>query len=202
MDKLGCTTSPPHEGDPAGTRGSDKGRCGGWEPWHWTAALSQHSVLHTDCHLIRTGLPDIPYLMTVQSTQVSVFNFYRYSAVRYNKLKQLRQVMGHHVKQFKKPTLVKYLPLQDSILAMISAWSLEVSPRKHVRCSWAWKTAHPRKCPELMSHVGGAVHTIKSITHVTPEFCLYFSFFCSTGTPVRVSITCTCTVTALTVWTG
>ena len=67
----------------------------------------------------------VPYLATVQNTLVSVYQYYQYSVVRY-KLKELKQIMDQHVRCFKKPTQVHWLSLQDSVLAMISAWGVLV----------------------------------------------------------------------------
>nr|KAG5687561.1 hypothetical protein BaRGS_022865 [Batillaria attramentaria] len=64
----------------------------------------------------------IDYLQTIQATLIAVYKFFQYSATRYLKIRELSQVMRAKVKRFKKPTQVRWLSLQDSILALHSAW--------------------------------------------------------------------------------
>lgn len=44
----------------------------------------------------------IPYLRDVNDILVNVYTFYQYSSPRYQKLKELQNVLGKKVKRFKK----------------------------------------------------------------------------------------------------
>ena len=44
----------------------------------------------------------IEFLKTVQETLVGIYNFYSYSPVRYNKIRELQKIMKKQVKRFKK----------------------------------------------------------------------------------------------------
>ena len=50
-----------------------------------------------------------PYLVSYEEIVKSIYNFFQYSAVRYNKLKELKNLMNQKVQRFKKPTQVQWL---------------------------------------------------------------------------------------------
>lgn len=45
-----------------------------------------------------------PYLVQYEEIVIGIYNFFQYSAVGYNKLKDLKNLMNQNVKRFKKPS--------------------------------------------------------------------------------------------------
>ena len=93
--------------------------------------------------------------MTVQPTLISVFNFYQYSAVRYNKLKELMQVIVSQTESlyiwFKN--VFKYYVQVISILSVLRM--IIVSVKENMEnfgepvdaCIWGSVVVH---CPRLV----------------------------------------------------
>ena len=93
--------------------------------------VSTWCVAHRLALVAHWAAMKVDYLKTVQTTLVNVYTFFQYSAVRYNKLRQLKSVMNVQVKKFRKPTQVRWLSLQESVLAVISAWGVLVMTLEH-----------------------------------------------------------------------
>lgn len=53
----------------------------------------------------------VPYLVQYEEIVIGIYNFFQYSAVSYNKFKELKSLMNQKVKRFKKPTQVRWLKL-------------------------------------------------------------------------------------------
>ena len=66
----------------------------------------------------------IDFMKKVQETMIGIFNFYNYSAVRYNKIRELTKIMNVHVKRFKKPTQVRWLSVYEAVEAVHGALSV------------------------------------------------------------------------------
>lgn len=64
----------------------------------------------------------IDALKKVQEVLVGIFNFFKYSPVRYNSLKELKKVMKEKVRRFKKPTAVRWLSLTEAVKAAEESW--------------------------------------------------------------------------------
>ena len=62
----------------------------------------------------------VAYMQTVQTIRVDIYVLYKYFASRYNKIRELQKIMDAKVRQFKKPTNVRWLSLHDSVQAMVS----------------------------------------------------------------------------------
>ena len=98
-------------------------------------------VIHIWCAAHRLALisywaaKGVPYLQSVQETLINIYNFFEFSAPRYNKLKELKVVMGSKVKKFKKPTQVRWLSLQDAVEAVHTSWSALVLGLEHEAAS-------------------------------------------------------------------
>lgn len=94
-------------------------------------------IIHIWCAAHRVALVSywaakkVPYLQKVQEILVNIYNFYEYSAPRYNKIRELKNVLGEQVKKFKKPTHVRWLSLQHAIDAVHSSWSALVLGLEH-----------------------------------------------------------------------
>ena len=67
---------------------------------------------------------EIDFMKKVQETMIGIFNFYNYSAVRYNKIRELTKIMNVHVKRFKKPTQVRWLSVFEAVEAIHGALSV------------------------------------------------------------------------------
>ena len=66
----------------------------------------------------------VPYIVKYEEIVIDIYNFFQYSAVRYNKLKELKNLMNQKVKRFKKPTQVRWLSTCEAVEAIYSAWTL------------------------------------------------------------------------------
>lgn len=66
----------------------------------------------------------VTYLVSYEEIVIGIYNFFQYSAVRYNKLKELKNLMNQKVKCFKKPTQVWWLSTYEALKAIYSAWTL------------------------------------------------------------------------------
>jgi len=66
----------------------------------------------------------LPYLVQYEEIVIGIYNFFQYSAVRYNKLKELKNLMNQRVKRFKKPRQVRWLSSCEAVEAIYSAWTL------------------------------------------------------------------------------
>ena len=75
------------------------------------------------------------YLQIVKTALVNIFNFYHYSACRYNKIRELKNLMAMKVKKFKRPTDVRWLSLHESIQALLSAWGCLILALGHEAAS-------------------------------------------------------------------
>lgn len=64
----------------------------------------------------------VPQLTKVQSTLVQIYKYFKYSPPRFNKLKEMKKIMGQHVKKFKKPTAVRWLSLHEAVSAAQDSW--------------------------------------------------------------------------------
>ena len=73
----------------------------------------------------------VKYLTEYQSSVKMVYNFYQYSAVRYEKIRELKKVMKVQAKNFKKPTSVRWLSTYEAIEAVHSAWGVLVMALEH-----------------------------------------------------------------------
>ena len=94
-------------------------------------------IIHIWCAAHRVALVSywaakgVPYLQKVQEILVNIFNFYEYSAPRYNKIREIKSALNEKVKKFKKPTQVRWLSLQHAIDAVHSSWSALVLGLEH-----------------------------------------------------------------------
>ncbi|PVD24738.1 hypothetical protein C0Q70_15223 [Pomacea canaliculata] len=79
-------------------------------------------VAHRLALVCQWASKSVPYLETVQTTLANIFDFFHYSACRYNKLRELKELMKTQVRKFKKPTNVRWLSLHESVKAVYSAW--------------------------------------------------------------------------------
>ena len=61
-------------------------------------------------------------LQKAQEIMVRIFKFFKYSANRLNDLKNLKKILCEHVKRFKKPTAVRWLSLNDAVIAAHDSW--------------------------------------------------------------------------------
>lgn len=77
----------------------------------------------------------VPYLVSYQEIVLGIYNFFQYSAVRYNKLKELKQLMQEKVKRFKKPTQVRWLSTHDAVEAIYLAWTVLILELEHEAAS-------------------------------------------------------------------
>ena len=53
---------------------------------------------------------------------MALYRYFKYSAIRYNKLKEMKAVMHEKVKRFKKPTAVRWLSLQEAVSVVKESW--------------------------------------------------------------------------------
>ena len=87
-------------------------------------------LIHVWCAAHRLSLvahwasDKIAFMKTVQETMVAIYNFYSYSAQRYNKIKELTKIMNVHVKRFKKPTQVRWLSVYEAVDAIHGVFSV------------------------------------------------------------------------------
>ena len=65
---------------------------------------------------------DVPALQNVQDVLVAWYRYFKYSAIRYNKLKEMKAVMHKKVKRLKKPTAVRWLSLQEAVSVVKESW--------------------------------------------------------------------------------
>ena len=77
----------------------------------------------------------VPYLVQYEEIVIGIYNFFQYSAVRYNKLKELKNLMNQKVKRFKKPTQVRWLSTFEAVEAIYSAWTLLILSLEHEAAS-------------------------------------------------------------------
>lgn len=77
----------------------------------------------------------VPYLVTYEETLIGIYNFFQYSAVRYNKLKEVKNLMQQKVKRFKKPTQVRWLSTHEAVEAIYSAWTPLILALEHEAAS-------------------------------------------------------------------
>lgn len=73
----------------------------------------------------------VPYLVQHKEIVIGIYNFFQYSAVRYNKLKELKNLLNQKVKRFKKPMQVCWLSRCEAVKAIYSAWTLLTLSLKH-----------------------------------------------------------------------
>ena len=66
-------------------------------------------------------------LLDFQRTVTQVYTYFEYSAVRYERMRQLQEVLNVHVKKFKKPTSVRWLSLEDAVAAIHQSWPVLVA---------------------------------------------------------------------------
>ncbi|XP_069138821.1 uncharacterized protein C17orf113-like [Argopecten irradians] len=95
-------------------------------------------IIHIWCAAHRLALQvshwaakKVPYLGRVQEMLVAIYFFYEFSAPRYNKIKELKKIMREKVKKFKKPTQVRWLSLQDAVIAVYDSWSVLILGLEH-----------------------------------------------------------------------
>lgn len=62
----------------------------------------------------------------IQDILVRIFKYFKYSAVRNNKLKELKGIMMEKVRKFKKPTAVRWLSLHEAVDAAEQSWGILV----------------------------------------------------------------------------
>ncbi|KAL8604859.1 hypothetical protein ACOMHN_028487 [Nucella lapillus] len=79
-------------------------------------------VAHRLALVCQWASKSVPYLATVQTTLANIFDFFHYSACRYNKIRELKELMKMQVRKFKRPTNVRWLSLHESVKAVYSAW--------------------------------------------------------------------------------
>ena len=73
----------------------------------------------------------VPALQKLQETLVRLYKYFKYSAVRTNELKQLKNLMQEKVRKLKKPTAVRWLSLQDAVVAAQESWGCLVLMLEH-----------------------------------------------------------------------
>lgn len=73
----------------------------------------------------------VPYFVQHEEIVIGIYNFFQYSAVRYNKLKELKNLLNQKVKRFKKPMQVCWLSTCEAVKAIYSAWTLLILSLKH-----------------------------------------------------------------------
>ncbi|XP_060067543.1 E3 SUMO-protein ligase KIAA1586-like [Ylistrum balloti] len=94
-------------------------------------------IIHVWCAAHRLSLvahwaaKKVPYLRKVQELLIAIYYYYEFSAPRYNKLRELKKIMKEKVKKFKKPTEVRWLSLQDAIIAVYESWSVLILGMEH-----------------------------------------------------------------------
>lgn len=100
-----------------------------------------NKIVHIWCAAHRVALVSfwaaktIPYLQTVNDTIVQVYTFYQYSAPRYQKLRELQNILGKKVKRFKKPTSVRWLSLSQAVSTLFESFSPLVISLEHEQAS-------------------------------------------------------------------
>ena len=77
----------------------------------------------------------VPYLVQYEEIVIGIYNFFQYSAVRYNKLKELKNLMDKKVKRFKKPNQVRWFSAYEAVEAIYSAWTLLILSLEHEAAS-------------------------------------------------------------------
>ena len=84
---------------------------------------------------------EVPALTKVEETLVLIFKYFKYSAVRYNTVKEMKRIMQEKVKRFKKPTAVRWLSLHDAVKAAEEGWGSLVMTFEHEAASNEGDTA-------------------------------------------------------------
>ena len=92
-------------------------------------------VAHKLALVAHWAAKDVPYLVKYEEIVIGIYNFFQYSAVRYNKLKELKNLMNQKVKRFKKPTQVRWLSTHEAVEAIYSAWTLLILSLEHEAAS-------------------------------------------------------------------
>ena len=79
----------------------------------------------------------VPYLVQYEEIVICIYSIpiFQYPTVRYNKLKELKNLMNQKVKRFKKPTQVRWLSAYEAVEAIYSAWTLLTLSLEHEAAS-------------------------------------------------------------------
>ncbi|XP_069105241.1 zinc finger protein 862-like [Argopecten irradians] len=94
-------------------------------------------IIHVWCAAHRLALvcywaaKHVPYLARMQEILIAIYNCFEYSAPRYNKIREMKKIMGEKVKKFKKPTQVRWLSLQNSVDAVHDSCSALILSLDH-----------------------------------------------------------------------
>ena len=92
---------------------------------------SVHCIAHKLALAAATASTKIPYLVQYKRTINQVYNFYQYSAVRYNKIRELKKALKTKAKKFQQPSSVRWLSVYNSIDVIIEAWPILVMALEH-----------------------------------------------------------------------
>ena len=65
--------------------------------------------------------------MDVQRTITQVYNLFEYSAVRYERVRELQAALKVQVKKFKKPSNVRWLSVESAVEAIHDSWAVLVA---------------------------------------------------------------------------
>ena len=87
----------------------------------------------------------VPYLVQYEEIVIGIYNFFQYSAVRYDKLKELKKLMNQKVKRFKKPTQVRWLSKYEAVEDIYSAWTLLILFLEHGAASNKIEKVRPKQ---------------------------------------------------------
>lgn len=95
------------------------------------------NIVHIWCSAHRLALvsfwaaKNVPALQNVQQVLTEIYNYFHYSAQRYNRIKEMQNVMHSYVKRFKKPSSVRWLSLFDAVSVAHESWSALVLSMEH-----------------------------------------------------------------------
>ena len=96
-----------------------------------TSMVSVWCCAHRLALVAHWAAKEIESLKKIQEVLVGIFNFFKYSPVRSNKLKELKKIMDEKVKRFKKPTAVRWLSLHEAVEAAEVSWGTLVLTLEH-----------------------------------------------------------------------
>ena len=106
--------------------------------WRVAHKLALHVVAHW-------AAKAVPYLVQYEEIVIGIYNFFQYSAVRYDKLKELKKLMNQKVKRFKKPTQVRWLSKYEAVEDIYSAWTLLILFLEHGAASNKIEKVRPKQ---------------------------------------------------------
>ena len=84
--------------------------------------ITIHCAAHRLALAAFHGAKAFPPLMDLQRSVTLIFNFFQYSATRYERVRNLHAILQTQVKKFKKPTSVRWLSVESAISAVVESW--------------------------------------------------------------------------------